>query len=76
MKTTNQLCVEAHAYVIEACQLGEEAIKIAFKAHEMALDDTRRWRLSQRMFEINHRLREIKKAIVITEEKTHENRTV
>jgi hypothetical protein len=70
MKTKDQLCVEAHAYVIEACQLGDEAISIAFKAAKLALDDPKRWSLSRRMLEINHRLKEI------TEEISREDRTV
>ena len=52
----DQLC-------LEACQLGDEAIKIAIKAAGLALDDSRRWPLSQRMLAINHRLKQITKEI-------------
>lgn len=44
---------------LEACQLGDEAIRCAFKANAMSLDDPRRWNLTRRMLEINHRLRQI-----------------
>jgi hypothetical protein len=76
MKTPNQLCVEAHAYAIEACALGDEAIRIAIKANALSYEDMRRWKLWSRMLEINHRLKEISETVAITEESSHENRTV
>jgi len=51
-RTADQLC-------LEACELGDEAIRIAFRANALALNDPRRWPLSSRMLEINHRLKEI-----------------
>jgi hypothetical protein len=54
--TSEELC-------LEACALGDEAIRIAFKANTYALNDRRRWQLSLRMVEINRRLTQITKEI-------------
>jgi hypothetical protein len=56
--------------LLEACELGNEAIKTAFKANALAVGDPKRWPLTQRMLEINHRLKEISR------ETKHEDRAV
>lgn len=60
----------------EACELGAEAIRIAFKAASMALDDPKRWKLTRRMFEINLRLKEISIEVNHNEDIPNEDRIV
>jgi hypothetical protein len=60
MKTSNELC-------LEACALGDEAIRIAIKANALIAADPMRWVLTGRMLEINARLKQITKEI------SHEN---
>ena len=61
---------ELQALLLEAVALGTESIKVAFKANSLPLDHPQRWPLTQRMLEINHRLKEI------TREFNDENRAL
>lgn len=65
----------SESLTVEACELGAEAIRIAFKANTLSLDDPRRWPLSRRMLQINHRLKQIS-AELQHDEVPHEDRVV
>jgi hypothetical protein len=69
MRTAAELC-------LEACELGDEAIKTAGRANTLALDDPQRWQLSHRMFAINRRLKAIAEEIQLNDEAQHESRSV